>query len=638
MSDDEFERLCRSIETAVDSPLALLEAESPSDQDGRETGSPPDDSILEEADSPQDNTVLENSSASLESSANQTVVENPDYIPRSSANKPENLKIQPEKSKSEKAEAGGEDDDDDDEDGCAFIDSFLEETVGIRQIMFSEQEFKSSTPKISRATSRLNSETDDLWKNTRKILDRYTNMTSAASDETRPVNPSASQSDLSRTTCPEPDRSQILAGNMLQFKDKDGKDLDLSLLDHEDWEDDHVHQMTVDQILAEITLLDDSDSDEEEESGELHETTVKAAPEPEPEKPVLKPVSPVKPKLAPHQPKINRKDLKNIDVKYYRELEDLYWKYRDNDNIAPIPPIHSIRRPRIFRDKSGNILGFDSLKEYIDNNHPLWCNLRSKFIQLLYGIISDADMAEFVHKQWNSGLTIDVNQNLTCFPRKKFTQPQAQSLKDPGSVPAGHFGLQSLLNDNQTMDQKKEKLMDMYKNAGENEGLRQKEDERFLMYQSLNVSTAANPTSLIDAEELRADCGFCFRFCLCSPGRPSHGTKRRREGSGGGGSVKKRRSMPMRIHEHVDVILQRLKRKDKERGAKIIKAIGESYSLNACYSRDVRCDEQIVKELNSYEAVYDDFKEYYRSPYARYNPVEDKTVEDDFTHPLIEDY
>ena len=400
---------------------------------------------------------------------------------------------------------------------------------------------------------------------------------------------------------------------------------------------------------------------------------MKAAPEPEPEKPVLKPVSPVKPKLAPHQPKINRKDLKNIDVKYYRELEDLYWKYRDNDNIAPIPPIHSIRRPRIFRDKSGNILGFDSLKEYIDNNHPLWCNLRSKFIQLLYGIISDADMAEFVHKQWNSGLTIDVNQNLTCFPRKKFTQPQAQSLKDPGSVPAGHFGLQSLLNDNQTMDQKKEKLMDMYKNAGENEGLRQKEDERsgeyilsilpppplrnatgrkialkerkmwtvevefskskkvtiicteriffyqniypyerFLMYQSLNVSTAANPTSLIDAEELRADCGFCFRFCLCSPGRPSHGTKRRREGSGGGGSVKKRRSMPMRIHEHVDVILQRLKRKDKERGAKIIKAIGESYSLNACYSRDVRCDEQIVKELNSYEAVYDDFKEYYR--------------------------
>ena len=49
----------------MDSPLALLEAESPSDRDGRETGSPPDDSILEEADSPQDNTVLENSSASL---------------------------------------------------------------------------------------------------------------------------------------------------------------------------------------------------------------------------------------------------------------------------------------------------------------------------------------------------------------------------------------------------------------------------------------------------------------------------------------------------------------------------------------------------------------------------------------------
>lgn len=65
MSDDEFERLCRSIETAVDSPLALLEAESPSDQEVRETESPPDDSILEEADSPQDNTVLENSSASL---------------------------------------------------------------------------------------------------------------------------------------------------------------------------------------------------------------------------------------------------------------------------------------------------------------------------------------------------------------------------------------------------------------------------------------------------------------------------------------------------------------------------------------------------------------------------------------------
>lgn len=51
--------------------------------------------------------------------------------------------------------------------------------------------------------------------------------------------------------------SIVLAGNLY---DRDGVELDYSLLDQDEW-DDEIQELTVDQILQDIALLD-SDSEE----------------------------------------------------------------------------------------------------------------------------------------------------------------------------------------------------------------------------------------------------------------------------------------------------------------------------------------------------------------------------------------
>jgi len=50
----------------------------------------------------------------------------------------------------------------------------------------------------------------------------------------------------------------LLAGNILY--DQDGKKLDLSLLDEDD-DDDEIQEFTIDDIIQDLDLLDDTDDE-----------------------------------------------------------------------------------------------------------------------------------------------------------------------------------------------------------------------------------------------------------------------------------------------------------------------------------------------------------------------------------------
>ena len=167
--------------------------------------------------------------------------------------------------------------------------------------------------------------------------------------------------------------------------------------------------------------------------------------------------------VLPQKPKIN--EIKNIDRNYYRELETLYGKYQKHPGLGQIPSFHTIRKARMYKDNSGNITGYLSLEEYIDNNHPLWCDLRNQFNELLLHSKPNHVLADFVTKQWNSGFPVNSNRNLSCLPRQNWRNRKDKILQD-GNVT--HYD--QILSHNprvdQTIEDKKDQLMAVYKKCG----------------------------------------------------------------------------------------------------------------------------------------------------------------------------
>ena len=369
----------------------------------------------------------------------------------------------------------------------------------------------------------------------------------------------------------------------------------------------------------------------QDEVEEDRDKTVVAA-EPEKQEPKPKPVE------KPKKPKINVRDIKNIDVKYYRELEEVYDRYRNHKNIGQIPTIQAIRKPRVFKDRAGNIIGFDSLDEYIDNNHPLWCDLRLLFYQYLNHQKTAYDISDFIHKQWKSGHDIDINQNLTCFPRKMWKHSQERVARDKGQAVLSSS--QASRRDAKPQD-KKEQLVAMYKSAVETEGLRQKEEERFQMYKSYQEEVEEKEEEQeeqeapVAEEEKRQDCGFCFQLCLCSGGPKQTGGKRKLE-QGNQQEIKRHKTA---LSDHIEVILKSMKLSETEKCANVIRSVEESYELSCHYNPAPWSNPEMVKELVSLEAVYGDFDKYYSSPYARDNPVEEKGQDSTLSYTkFIEDY
>lgn len=501
-----------------------------------------------------------------------------------------------------------------------LIDSFLEETQPMRSEMFADEKFMSSTPKASKTKK---SDNDEMWKN----IEKYSQLFLPSADETRPV-----PSSTTETTPAESDVSNkshcstILAGNFWD-RDEDGLPLDLSLLDD-------IEGSTLDEILAEEDLnLLDSDEDEDSTVNPLDQTVIEKNTETRVEEaqPVPVPVA-LPPKKK--EVKINSQDLKNIDIKYYKQLEAVFELYSDHKNIQKIPPIERIRTPRIFRHpQKRNIIGYESVQEYIDNNHPVWSDIRQIFHGYLKYQKTDRDIAEYVHNQWDSGLTIDISQNLSCFPRKRHKKPGEKHPKDNSTVVADgqseetHPGFSS----QHDMDDRRRKLVAMYKSSLNSDAVKQKEATRYRWYESRIMQkpekngTTADRGQAIGSDKSLMECGICFDVCRCS-GKSlaaATGSKRKREDDEEDPAPIGKKQRTIELDELMQVVLETFPN-DSQRCANIIKSAEEAMNLNACYVSNKGFSRELAKSLLSLEKVYDEFPKYYRSPYAKDNPVQSK--------------
>ena len=64
--------------------------------------------------------------------------------------------------------------------------------------------------------------------------------------------------------------------------------------------------------------------------------------------------------------------------------------------------------------------GFESIDEYVDNRHPVWSEIKVAFRDYLHDArLAPHFLADWVHLRWRSGHRIDLNRNLSCFPRQR---------------------------------------------------------------------------------------------------------------------------------------------------------------------------------------------------------------------------
>jgi hypothetical protein len=64
--------------------------------------------------------------------------------------------------------------------------------------------------------------------------------------------------------------------------------------------------------------------------------------------------------------------------------------------------------------------GFESIDEYVDNRHPVWSEIKVAFRDYLHNDrLAPHFLADWVHLRWRSGHRIDLNRNLSCFPRQR---------------------------------------------------------------------------------------------------------------------------------------------------------------------------------------------------------------------------
>ena len=128
----------------------------------------------------------------------------------------------------------------------------------------------------------------------------------------------------------------------------------------------------------------------------------------------MPPRTPKPPKLEDKkQEKLSMNQLRNIKYKYYDELRHSYDQFLGREP----PDFTLVREPRIFKQKDGKIIGYEKLDEYLDNNHPLWTEDRITFSYFIHGRYDNRMVADFIREKWNSGLHIDLCQNLTSIPR-----------------------------------------------------------------------------------------------------------------------------------------------------------------------------------------------------------------------------
>jgi len=368
-------------------------------------------------------------------------------------------------------------------------------------------------------------------------------------------------------------------------------DIDESLLDKEDWEDEfELKEFKLSEIVLELReeLLDDED--------EVSLIPLEAK------------------TLVPERVyELNTtKKLKNLERitedRYYVSLETVWRKYEGIDGVDPMPCRENMTQPRIFKHQ-GRVVGYESLQEYVDNNHPLWGPHRKIFNEFLDSG-DDQRLKEFISNSWGKQ-GADPLRNLSAF-RQRGQNTYSENSKVVNNF-KGMKKVQSMSKKDEIKNIKK-LLVEMYANSENNEGVQQTEEARIKKYEALLKS---NLSSLAEAENNIpvVNCELCVGVCLCRIGHNIYAN----ELSG--------RSLRMSKSQCEDIILSNIQSNSNDDSV-ALKRLGviQAYELISCYSQEPCISQEYVAELVSVESIHDSIMDHYDSPY--YNKWNQEMLEE----------
>jgi len=367
-----------------------------------------------------------------------------------------------------------------------------------------------------------------------------------------------------------------------------GDGLDYSLLDKEEWEDEwEMSEFTMSDILSELkdNLLDDTDEEEEEASSVVD--TLNGAEQSHQkgsEKIILK-----------EDFESLKSRSKVTEARYYQALEDVWNIYKDEEGVGPVPARSMMTRPRIFKDKTGSIVGYETLQEYVDNNHPLWGPHRELFNQFLFKERSRQDLVKLVSKNWGNQI-VNTARNLTFFSRSgHIGGGKAFGEKGKGVKPVE---VEKVGNIKEGMKSAKDTLVEMYANSENVDGVQENERVRAKLYEA---QLRKKLLEVQAAKSVADECDLCGAVCVCVVGR-----KRAAEE---GGRVTKQQCLDA---------VQSWRTKQgwsNERIAEAMFGVMEAFELQSSYSDEPFFSKEQVSELTSFEDVHGMILDMYDSPY-----------------------
>ena len=501
------------------------------------------------------------------------------------------------------------------------IDSFLGESVEINSNIINDKEvsFESQTKSLDNSSSLLQQPLEDASVCPHKDANFPTSVPLLPASPTDPLARHWSEIAPSLANLPE-DQARPVEQVLVR---SDG--LDLSLLDKEEWEDDwEIREFTMSDILSELKehLLDESDDEEVAPDDLINEKSLVAEEKCLTDTRMNDSVSCTARSQKRNEFASLESRSRETEERYYRQLEDVWRKYAGQEGVGQMPTRMMMVRPRIYKD-NGRVVGYESLQEYVDNNHPLWGAHRQVFKEVLFKEKEQGHLVRWVAKQWGDQ-RVNTARNLTVFNRggggdrgRGKGNNVVRDVERVGEV-RGREGKMNIREARAT-------LVDMYANSSNVEGVKETEEARWKLFE------AALKTKLQEAEALScevdvdeaAECDLCGEVCLCMVGR-----KRKAGEEGGGGKVSKQ--------QYLDSVLSSASRKGwtVDRTVEVVYGVEEAYELQSCYNNNPFLSKEQVSELASLEEVHSMITEMYDSPYKQDNQEEEGT----WSSQLLEDY
>lgn len=344
------------------------------------------------------------------------------------------------------------------------------------------------------------------------------------------------------------------------------EEYDLSLLDKEDWEDEweEVEEIDITELLKDLKENGDDKA--------LHEEV---------------------------------KKLEDTTETYYQHLEKVWNTYKDQKGVGPIPSRQQMNPPRIFRYKN-KIIGYESVQEYVDNNHPLWGPQRNYVGKLSLknnNNSTNSELRNFVAKDWPEK-QLNTSQNLSVFGKNiKRTDMRCQrthnrsTTDDPRKEPK-----------NKNI---KDILVEMYANATDDDSVQQSERERLKLFESQLKN------ALLEKEK--------NRVTLNSD--TSKGVKR--QCTSEPNTISKK--------QYKNLIITSSHGKNSNEVARSILGVEKAYDLLSSCTNDPYFSKDQVDDISSIDEVQDKILDLYESPYSTTTEGSELSPSS-WSKQLIEDY